>query len=382
MKKALIATSVASMIDQFNMPNIRLFIELGYEVTVAANFAECGSITKARADELVKRLKEMGVTVVNTPIPRKISALGGIFKSYRKIKKLSRANKYDIVHCHSPIGGAITRLAVRKERKEGQTKTVYTAHGFHFYKGAPKKNWMLYYPVEKLCARFTDVLLTINSEDYAFAKEKLRAGRVEYIPGVGIDNESFYALKRMRDEKKEYFGIPKDAPVILSVGELNSNKNHETVVRALAALENDDAHYVIAGKGDLFDKLVYLSRSLGVEDRVHLLGYREDVREIYGIADVFAHPSFREGLPVSVIEAMAAGLPVVASNIRGNVDLIDRDGGVLLQPKDVEGFAEAIDKLIVSYKTRKDMGAYNCEKAEKYSTSAVVEVLREIYTQE
>lgn len=381
MKKALIATSVASMIDQFNMPNIRLLSDLGYGVTVAANFSECGSITKARAEDLVKRLEEMGVAVVNIPIPRKVSALGGILRSYRKIRKLSRENKYDIVHCHSPIGGAITRLAVRKERKNGHTKTVYTAHGFHFYNGAPKKNWMLYYPVEKLCARFTDVLLTINSEDYAFAKEKLHAGRVEYIPGVGIDNESFYRLKNQRDEKKAYFGIPNDAPVILSVGELNQNKNHETLVRAIAALENDDAHCVIAGKGELFDKLVYLSRALGIEDRVHLLGYREDVREIYGIADVFVHPSYREGLPVSVIEAMASGLPVVASNIRGNVDLIDRDGGVLLQPKDVEGFAEAIDKLIVSYKTRREMGAYNCEKAEKYSVSAVSEILKGIYTE-
>ena len=379
MKRALIAASVASMIDQFNIPNILLLHELGYEVTVAANFDSGGSITEARAKDLIRRLESMGVKVVNVPIPRRITALGSIIKSYRILKKLSRKNGYDILHCHSPIGGAVARMAVRRERKRGMTKTVYTAHGFHFYRGAPKKSWLLYYPVEKFCAKITDVLITINREDYDLAKRKLRAGRVEYISGVGIDAEKISSVSVNKADKKKYFGIPADAPVVFSVGELNSNKNHESALRAIAQLENVHAHYVIAGKGDLFDRLIGLSRELGIEDRVHLLGYREDVLEIYKIADVFLHPSYREGLPVSVIEAMAAGLPVVASRIRGNVDLIDKDGGFLVEPWDIDGMSDSIDRILSNEKLRAEMGAHNAEAAKKYSTESVVELLRGIY---
>lgn len=379
MKKALIATSVASMIDQFNMPNILLLSEMGYEVTVAANFDSSGSITEARAKDLIRRLECMGVKVVNVPIPRRIMAVGSIIKSYRILKKLSRKNGYDILHCHSPIGGAVARMAVRRERKRGMTKTVYTAHGFHFYRGAPKKSWLLYYPVEKFCSRFTDVLITINGEDYELAKRKMRCGRVEYVPGVGVDESELSARFTDAASKRKQFGIPGEAPVILSVGELNANKNHESALRAFADLGNTDAHYVIAGKGELFKKLVCLSRELGIEDRVHLLGYREDVKDIYRIADVFLHLSFREGLPVSVIEAMASGLPIVASRIRGNVDLVEDGGGILVSADDVDGAADAIERLLSSRKMRDEMSAYNKEAAKKYSVENVVGLLEKIY---
>jgi glycosyltransferase involved in cell wall biosynthesis len=377
--KALIVASVASMIDQFNMPNILLLRELGYEVTVAANFNDSGSITKSRAEDVSRRLQEMGVTVVNVPIPRKVCALGAIFKSYRILKKLSRREQYGIMHCHSPIGGAVARLAVKRERKRGVTKTVYTAHGFHFYKGAPKKNWMLYYPVEKLCSRFTDVLVTINKEDHILAENKLHAGRVEYIPGVGVDNRRISSVSVDVAAKKEFFGIPADSPLLLSVGELNENKNHETVVRALASVRDTRVHYAIAGRGALDGHLISLSRELGVEDRVHLLGYREDVYDFYHMADVFVHPSYREGLPVSVIEAMALGLPVVASRIRGNEDLVDEGGGILISPTDTDGFADAIEKLLSDGSLRRRMGGHNKEASKKYSVEVVSEALLEIY---
>lgn len=381
MKKALIVASVASMIDQFNIPNILLLKELGYEVTVAANFEESGSITKSRAEALTHRLGDMGVTVVNVPIPRRIFAFGSIFKSYRILKRLSRREKFELLHCHSPIGGALARLAVKREHKQGVTKTVYTAHGFHFYKGAPKKNWLMFYPVEKLCARLTDVLVTINREDYDLAQKKLRAGRVEYIPGVGIDIGKISSVSVDRREKKEFFGIPADSPLILSVGEVNENKNHEVAIRALAKLTNTRAHYAIAGKGALEGHLMKLCLELGLEDRVHLLGYREDVYEFYRAADLLVHPSYREGLPVAVMEAMASGLPVVASSIRGNEDLIDEGGGILLLPNDVDGFAQAIDKLLSSVTVRTRMGEYNRNRSLEYSTDIINEALLKIYNE-
>ena len=376
MKKALIATSVASMIDQFNIPDILLLQQLGYEVDVAANFDSPGSITKERAEKLLERLCAMGVGVINTPVPRSITALGGMLRSYRMLKRLGKEKKYDLVHCHSPIGGAITRLAFRKARAGG-TRVIYTAHGFHFFEGAPLKNRLIFYPVEKLCSRYTDVLITINREDYQAAKEKLNAGRVEYIPGVGIDTARFSDRADAREKRAE-LGIGEESRVILSVGELNENKNHRAVIKALANL-NSDVCYVVAGKGALLDELRSLAKELGVSDRVYLLGYREDVCALYGAADLFVHVSYREGLPVSVMEAMASGLPVVASSIRGNVDLIDENGGALVSPDDTEGLTAAIREILSDREKQEKMGAHNREASKKYSTATVGEMLKEIY---
>ena len=378
MKKALVVASVASMIDQFTIPNIIELQRLGYGVDVVANFDDGGSITKERAEKLRERLEAMGVRVIHVPIPRGPFAVCDIIRSYRIIRGLSRENGYGIMHCHSPIGGAVARLGTRRERKRRVTRVIYTAHGFHFYKGAPKKNWLLYYPVERLCARLTDVLITINREDYELAKNKLRAGRVEYIAGVGIDTKRFSCSEIDKSVKKESLGISADAPVVFSVGELNRNKNHEAVMRAVAKLDSC-VHYVIAGKGALDAHLTELARELGISDRVHLIGYREDVAELYRMADVFAHPSYREGLPVSVMEAMASGLPIVASKIRGNVDLIKESGGFLLSPDDVDGFKNALEKILSDADMRKKMGDFNTVEARKYSYEAIEEAILGIY---
>ena len=376
MKKALVVASVASMIDQFNIPNILLLQRLGYKVDVATNFTESGSITAERSAALVKRLEAMGVGTVNVPIPRSLTAVGAILKSYRMIKDLCRENKYEIMHCHSPIGGAIARFATRGSRKKNGTMTVYTAHGLHFYKGAPIKNKILFYPVEKVCARFTDVLITINGEDYELAKRKLRAGRVEYVPGVGIDTEAFAASSVDVSEKRREIGVPEGARLLLSVGEINANKNHRTVLEAVKRLGDESIHYAIAGKGALMDELKALADELGIGHRVHLLGYREDVRELYHASDVFVHPSYREGLPVSVMEAMASGLPVVASRIRGNVDLVKEGGGILVSPTDTDGFVEAIRAALTD---GSDMGRYNKNAIKDFSFDVVEKRLEEIY---
>lgn len=377
MKKALIATSVASMIDQFNIPDVLLLQRLGYEVDVAANFDTPGSITNERAADLKLRLEAMGVGVINLPIPRSVTAVGAILRSYRILKRLGREKGYALVHCHSPIGGALVRLALRRERKKSRVRVIYTAHGFHFYRGAPLKNKLIYYPIERFCSRFTDVLITINREDFDTAKQRLKAGRVEYIPGVGIDTDRFFRPVD-KAEKKASLGIGEKAPVILSVGELNANKNHEAVIRAMSKL-GTDVHYVVAGKGALLDGLSGLASELGLSDRVHLLGYREDVSELYVAADLLVHMSYREGLPVSVMEAMASGLPIVASSIRGNVDLVGEDGGILVAPDDTDALAEAIGTVLANGEMREKMGACNREASKQYSTEKVREMLAEIY---
>lgn len=211
---------------------------------------------------------------------------------------------------------------------------IYTAHGFHFFKGAPLINWLVFYPIEKLCSRWTDVLITITREDYHLAQNKMHAKKVIYVPGVGIDTAVFAPMACdavTNAKKRKELKLAMTDIVMLSVGELNKNKNHEIMLRAMAQLGNKDLHYVIAGQGNLKDYLEKLARELGVADKLHLLGFRSDVKELFKIADFFAHPSFREGLSVAVMEAMANALPVICTGIRGNTDLIENNkGGYLL----------------------------------------------------
>ncbi len=323
MKKMLMLASVASMIDQFNMPNIELLQKMGYEVHVACNFEKGSTCTEERIQKLKKRLREINVRYFQIDFSRSVLKVNEILKSYRQVKTLLLKEHYDFIHCHSPIGGVVGRIAGHKTH----TKVIYTAHGFHFYKGAPLQNWLLYYPVEKWLSRYTDVLITINKEDYQRAKKKFHAKETKYIPGVGIDVEKIQAVQVDREKKREELGIGKDDFLLLSVGELNKNKNHEAVIRAIAELRNSKIKYAICGKGLLKEYLEELAEKLGVRNQLFLLGFRTDVIEICKSADVFVFPSKREGLSVALMEAMACGLPCVISRIRGNTDLINECGG-------------------------------------------------------
>lgn len=264
-------------------------------------------------------------------------------------------------------------MAANRARKKG-TKVFYTAHGFHFYKGAPLKNWLLYYPVEKFCSRFTDVLITINREDYALAQRKMKAKRVEYVPGVGVDLHKFGTSTVDKAAKRAELGVPEDAFVLLSVGELNENKNHQIVIQAIAHM---DVHYLIAGEGGERARLQHLIEELGISDRVKLLGYRRDVNELCRAADVYVLPSLREGLNLSVMEAMASFLPVACSRIRGNTDLIDENGGALFAPDSVQECEEAIKRVL--YGELNAAGMHNAKKAENFSIQIVCEKMRELY---
>lgn len=300
----------------------------------------------------------------------------GNINAVKQLKILIEKEKYDIVHCHTPIAAMCTRLACRSIRKKN-TKVFYTAHGFHFYKGAPLKNWLLYYPMEKFCAHFTDVLITINKEDYILAQNKMKAKRVEYVPGVGIDIGKFGQATVNKSSKRKEFGIPDNATLLLSVGELNKNKNHETVIRAIADL---DVYYIIAGKGSLQAHLQNVINKLGLTERVKLIGYRNDIKELYEVADCFVMPSLREGLSCSVMEAMASGLPCIVSKIRGNIDLItEKKGGFLCEPLDINGFTKAIQALCSNNTLCTNMGCFNKIKIKDFDISTVRDKLMNIY---
>lgn len=377
--KALIVASVASMIDQFNMQNIELLLENGYDVDVACNCKEGNTISDERISELIDELKKNNVTTYHVPIPRKVTDIKNIIYSIKFIKKLYTENGYTLMHCHSPIGSVVARVAAISERKKGM-KVIYTAHGFHFYKGAPKKNWLIFYPIERICSSFTDVLITINKEDYAFAKKHMKANQVEYVPGVGIDTKKFIIPNFNVAEKKAELGLKDKDIMILSVGELNQNKNHEVVVRAISKLKNPNVHYFIAGKGDKEQYLDELAKELDVN--LCLLGYRTDIIELLNTADIFAFPSFREGLSVALMEAMAAGLPCVVSRIRGNVDLIE-DGinGYLCDPNDEVSFCESL-KALVEGEKHKNFDKYNCQTIMNFDVHKIMKMMMKIYERE
>lgn len=377
MKKALMMAHVASMIDLFNMDNIHILQDMGYKVDVACNF-ESGSVTSQdRVNEFKQELISQGINVYHIPVPRSITAISNIIESYRILKRLINNNHYEIVHCQSPIGGVIARLACKKARKHG-TKVIYVAHGFHFYKGASVKNWILYYPIEKYCARYTDCLITMNKEDYNIAIKKMKkANLIKYIPGVGINLQEISNINVDKDSKRKELGIPVDSTVIVSVGELNKNKNHEVIIRALSKINNLDIHYIICGKGPLKDYLIKLSKELHLDGNIHILGYRKDVIEILKASDIFAFPSIREGLSVSLMEAMAAGLPVVCSEIRGNADLIRKgENGYLFKPHNINEISITISKVI---NNRKNFGDINIQIAKKHDVDVANNIMKNIY---
>lgn len=377
MKKALMLSSVASMIDQFNMENINILKNLGYEVHVLANFSFGNTTSDERTKEFKKELEDMGIKVYNVPIPRKITAIKEMISSYKEIKEICKENKYDILHCHSPIGGVLARLAFKEFRKKG-AKLIYTAHGFHFFKGAPIKNWLIFYPIEKLCARYTDCLITINKEDYKRA-QKFKTKKVKYIPGIGIDTEKIKNIKRDREILNK-FGI-KDEVVLVSVGELSDRKNHKVILEALEKIE-DDYIYIICGQGEKKEELVNLSKKLKIQNKVKFLGYRQDIKEILKASDIFCFPSKQEGLPVALMEAMASGLPVVCSNIRGNSDLIEeKKGGYLLEYNNSYEFLIKIHELISNNSLRKEMGEFNLEKIKDFDRKKVNNLMEEIYSE-
>ena len=376
MDKALIITSVASMVDQFLLPSILLLQDMGYEVHIACNFEKGNTCSMERVEELKKKLNENKILFYQVDFERNVLQLSKNKRAFGQISNIISANGFKLIHCHSPIGGLLGRLAAIKSRKTG-TKVFYTAHGFHFYKGAPLKNWLMYYPVERFCSHFTDVLITINQEDYELAVRKMKAKKIEYVPGVGIDLSRFEGIHVNRSEKRREIGVPEDAFVMLSVGELNENKNHQIIIKALAQLNNKNIHYVIAGVGDKRDYLLDLAKELGVSEQLHLLGYRKDVPELNLSADLFCFPSIREGLSVSVMEAMACGLACVVSKIRGNTDLIDPCGGAYFDPGSFEEAAAAIS--LVLNEGSAEMSAYNRQKISDFSLQSVIALMERIY---
>ena len=357
MAESILITCTDSMMKQFLEPHVRYLAENGYEVEIA-----CSEVLNRMA-EVRKDLGDL-VKIHQLHLKRNPLLLSNI-RGYREAKKIINNGKYSLIWTNEPVMGVVTRLAARKARKQG-TKVLYMVHGFHFYKGAPLLNWLLFCPVERIMASRADCICTINHEDYARAQQ-MHTHRAAYIHGVGIDTDRLKPGENPKDLRKE-LGLPQDAFLVLSVGELNGNKNQQVIIRAVARTDDQNIHYVLCGKGDQLQKLQELAAELNVSERVHFLGYRRDIADICRQSDLFALPSRREGLPFAAMEAMYCGLPLVNSGIRGLSDITE-DGvsGYVCGTEEVERYADSIQKLKASPELRKQMGDRNRRTVEAYT---------------
>lgn len=367
--KILYVTTISLTMNSFFKPHIEMLVREGHHVDIACN---------SRDLSLDSLYGELGCDFYQIDFSRSPLSPDNM-KAYGQLKKVIEKGGYDIVHCHTPNASVITRLVCRKFRKKNGLKVFYTAHGFHFYKGAPKLNWMVYYPVEKFCSRFTDKLITINKEDYELAKNKFKAKEVHYVPGVGIDLLRFENVQVDKTEKRKEIGVPEDAFLLLSVGELNENKNHQVIIRALAKLNDPNVHYAIAGVGDKKEYLLALASELGVSEQVHLLGYRKDIPELNHVSDVFCFPSLREGLGLAAIEAMSCGVPIVVADNRGTRSFaLDGQNGYICKSAFADGFAIAIATLMNDSQLKKSFGEMARNTAGCFSDEAVLKEMKKI----
>ncbi|GLB24723.1 glycosyl transferase family 1 [Lacrimispora xylanolytica] len=385
-KKALLVTTVSGFVPQFEMSNVNILKEMGYEIHYATNYN-----TPSYGNDN-KRLEDIGIIQHQIDFTRSPFKTQNI-KVFNQLKLLMKTQHFDLIHCHTPMGGVMARLAARSTKT---TPIIYTAHGFHFFKGASIINWLFYYPIEKFLSRYTDQQICINEEDYRLAKKKLHAKYIDYIPGVGINIDKInYDIDKK--SKKNELKIPQNKKVLLSSGELITRKNHETIIRSIAELKEKSLnssslqfHYIICGQGSLDAHLRKLTIKLNVSDCVSFLGYREDMMDIFQISDIFLFPSYQEGLPMALLEAMAYGIPVICSDIRGNRDLMAAraiqsldycNGGIIIKKaNDVSAYGEAINLLITDYTRMRTMGEWNRNRAKDFSKEQVEKCMRKIYS--
>lgn len=363
MKKVIFTATVDSHILAFHTPYLKYFKDNGYEVHVATN----GDAEIPYCD--VKH------TVSFERSPFKLNNL----KAIQQLKKICDTEKFEIIHTHTPMGSVVTRLAAMHARKKYSTRVIYTAHGFHFFKGAPIQNWLIFYPVEKLLAYKTDTLITINKEDYELAKKKFKTD-VQYVPGVGIDPKKFDFVMTETDktELRKSLGLKDTDFVMIYPAELSKRKRQIWLIEALTdtLLANPSMHLLLPGKDSLNGKCQSLVGQYGLEQNIHFLGFRNDIPQLLSISNIAVSSASQEGLPVNIMEAMYTGLPVVATNCRGNRDLIDEGiNGYLVSVTNENEFA--ID-ILGLYTYRSSLKTYSLKNKTIASIYLLDNVLKDL----
>ena len=369
MKKVLfVATVVKTHINLFHLPFLKMFKDSGWETAVCAR----NDFEKPEDCHIPHCDKFFEMPFERFPFkPNNIRTL-------LSLRKLIKDEQYDIIHCHTPSGGVLARLAAIGTKKKG-CRVMYTAHGFHFFKGAPLLNWLVYFPIEWVCSFFTDTLITINQEDYAFAKKHMHAKETVIIPGIGLDTTRFLS-ETNREEKRRELGFSDETSILLSIGELIPRKNHKVIIDAVSKLNDKSIHYIIVGRGEKKEELEAYIKELGLEDNIHLLGFRTDVVDLCRASDIFCFPSLQEGLGMATLEAMAAGIPCIASNVRGTTELIEHGkNGFLCDRLDSDDFARHIKELLCDKALAAEFVKNSAPFVQKFSLENSLNCMKEIY---
>ena len=363
--KILYCATTASHIAQFHLSHMQNLKEQGWIIHVAAhdNLAVKNGLRIRYCDKFF-----------DVPFARSPKSPDN-FRAYRQLKKLLSEEHYDVILCNTPMGGIVTRLAARRTRKQG-TKVIYMAHGFHFYKGSSKKAWLVFYPIEKYMAKKCDLLITINKEDYALAKEKFsKRTKVAHIHGVGVDETRYHpATPQEQLAMRKAEGLSPEDFVILCTGELNENKNQKTLISAAALLKDKipNLKVLLAGNGPKEQDLCDQIHAEGMEGIIKLLGYRTDLEKVVPAVDLVVSCSKREGMPLNIIEAMLCKKPVVASHNRGHDELVkESKTGYLVAPTDVRQLAGAIERVCEDPALNSRLGEAGYRAAQSYTVAAV-----------
>ena len=377
MKKILYVTTVSRTINAFLIPHIEMLIENKYQVNCACYIDK----------EIDQRLVKKGIKIYNIPFSRNPLSLDNL-KAFNELIKIQEENQYDIVHVHTPIASIYGRLLKLKFKN---LKTIYTAHGYHFLKGGPKLGWIIYYPIEKMMAKLTDVTITINKEDYEITKTKLKPKKCYLVNGVGLDLNQYKPLsKEKQGFKRKELGLEKDDFVVIMIAELNENKNHIQLIKAMELLKDKypNIKAISIGEGHKFEELQQEINNRGLKNNFKLLGLRTDVNELINISDIGILLSYREGLPRNIMELMANGKKVIATNVRGCRDLVCNDNiGALVNIGGVKETAEAIERYYLDDKSREKVYEayefsdyeYAVRYIELYDIENVVKELKSIY---
>lgn len=362
-KKILVLCTSDNMVTQFLLPHIKFMEDAGNTIEIA-----CG-----KSGYWFNDLVKMGYTVHELPCSRSVFTKKNI-KAFLMLEKIVKEKKYDLIYCQQAIGGMRGRLVGRKYK----IPVIYTTHGFSFYKGCSLKAKFLYKPAEKYFAKFTDVLVTINDEDFEAAK-KIKKDNVFKVSGIGYDPKK-YQNQLSHAEARKMLSIKDDEILVCTIAEYIKRKNYKTMLKTMAKLPKN-IKFIACGTGVLFDEMKKYVKKLHIEDRVFLAGYRKDVNNVLAASDIFFLPSYSEGLTLSIIEAMNFGLPVVTSDVRGNRDLIENGkGGYVCGANDSDKFAESIMTLANNSELRKQFGEYNKSQCDKYTLEKVLKQLEEVYS--
>ncbi len=370
----LYVTTISGFLPQFEKSDAALAKNLGCDLYYASDFDR--PVYRYDKDLIAGLgIKECPVSIEKSPFKIQKN-----IKAVREISRLIDEEQIDIIHCHNAMGGVDARLAAMFSKRHPYV--IYTAHGFHFFKGAPLKNKILYYNVERLLAKHTDCIVTINAEDFESAKKLpiVKKENVHYIHGVGVDSRRFFPRPDLYKKKREELCVPEGAFHLVSAAELNDNKNLAVMIKALALSDRKDIYYSICGEGGSRKKLENLIRETGTGDRIRLLGYRNDMEEVLASADAFAFPSIREGLGVAAVEALLSGVPLICSDNRGTREYA-RDGvnAIVCRSGSAEEYSSAVERLYSDRDYRDKLASACVSSASGFVVEETAGVMRPVY---